>query len=79
MEKQIFLIGWIERANGACSEKTGIVTADDLLPLYLKGSPHVCAYKYEAPKEFACDIGRCKAFIDNWTSEDSVSDCISTL
>jgi hypothetical protein len=69
--KAKFLIGWIEGSSGACGDKTGIHTQDDLLKGYLEGNHHVNAFDIEGPEDYLWDIGAAKAFLHNWTAIDS--------
>ena len=80
MKKWRFLIAWFSGSDAACGDDTQINNADELVDQYNKGNDYVTAYEYEAPDyDTALAIGRSKAFMDNWTAQDSCSDLVLVL
>jgi hypothetical protein len=71
--KYQFLIGWVNKSEGAGGKETGINSKDDLKKLYASGSKHVACYEYEAPSGYGANVGESMAFRDNFTDKDTVS------
>jgi hypothetical protein len=73
----LFLLAWAEGSDSAGGELTNINSQDDLLPEYQKGNEHIFALVIRsAYEEVAEKYGYAKAFHDNYTGEDSVSNLI---
>ena len=76
--KYVFLIGWIDGSDGACGEETGVTSQTDLIAIY-KGEKQgqVTSWEIEAENENeAYERGATKAFLDNWTARDSMTEVI---
>ena len=70
-----FIIRWIDESDGACGETTGIHTKDDLIKAADgdESKQLYSVYEYEAPIDFAWEIGSSYAFKEDWTATDSLS------
>ena len=70
-----FIIGWIDESDGACGEATGIHTQDDLTKAADgdESKDLYSVYEYEAPVDFAWEVGASYAFKEDWTATDSLS------
>jgi hypothetical protein len=72
MPTYYFYIGWAHESDGACGDPTQIKSQEDLVPQYEAGGA-VARYEYEAPAEFAWEVGAAQAFRDNYTAHDTFS------
>ncbi len=70
-----FIIGWMHESDGACGESTGIYTLDDLIAAANgdESKDQFSVFVYEAPYDYAYEVGAEKAFKENWTAQDSLS------
>lgn len=70
-----FIIGWIDESDGTCGESTGFNSSNDLVKAADEdGSKNLMSvFEYEAPVEYAWEIGASYAFMENWTAHDSLS------
>lgn len=68
-----FLIAWMSGADAIFGEDNGINSIEDMFD---DSNEHVTRYEFELPdgaEDFAADIGRGMAFIDEFTALDSLS------
>jgi len=70
-----FIIGWIDESDGACGESTGINSSDDLIKAADgdKSKDLFSVFEYEAPYDYAWEVGASYAFMEDWTAHDTLS------
>lgn len=74
MRRYRFYIAWLVGSLGAEGDDTQITCIEDLIPHYKAGNTYVKTYEYDAPDGYGWAVGASKAFNDNFTAHDSVSD-----
>lgn len=76
MNKYLFLLAWVSGSESGSGDDTRVHNQNDLLSEYVLGNEYIFALRIEAPNmEMASTYGYAEAFHDNYTGEDTTSNC----